>query len=232
MKAEISTDEAERVREPLTRDRVIEAALGLMDRDGLEAVTMRRVAKEVGVEAMSLYNHVHDKDDLLDGVCARVMADFRIPGPSDEPWIERARFGAGEWRRVLKAHPNVIALFAERQKPMTDLNALRPMEYALSLIGDAGLDPRETVQVFNVMGGYIMGFVMMEVGAMFSGGATKPGAEAADAEAMARALPPGKLPCFAAALPYLATCDPDEQFDFGLDLMLTGLQTRFSIRPS
>jgi AcrR family transcriptional regulator len=75
-----------KAREKLNRDRIVDAALGIMDREGLDAVTMRRVAREVGVEAMSLYHHVADKDDLLDGVCARVMTDFRIPERDDRPW--------------------------------------------------------------------------------------------------------------------------------------------------
>ena len=69
-------------REPLTRDRVIEAALRVMDTEGLEAVSMRRVAREVGVEAMSLYHHVEDKDDLLDGICEHVMASSTSPSRS------------------------------------------------------------------------------------------------------------------------------------------------------
>ncbi|MEO8291871.1 MAG: TetR/AcrR family transcriptional regulator C-terminal domain-containing protein [Actinomycetota bacterium] len=218
-----------KTREKLSRERVVEAALGIMDREGLEAVTMRRVAREVGVEAMSLYHHVADKDDLLDGLCARVMTDFRIPARDDRPWMERARHGAHEWRRVLKSHPNVIALFAERSKPMTDVNALRPMEYALSLIMESGADEREAVQFFNVMGGYIMGFVMMETGQMFTAGALD--AQRPDAAAIAATFPAGQLPCIAAALPYLATCDPDEQFEFGLDLLFRGMQTRFSAGP-
>jgi AcrR family transcriptional regulator len=217
---------ATRTREKLTRDRIVEAALGVMDREGLEAVSMRRVAREVGVEAMSLYHHVTDKDDLLDGVCARIMTDFRIPEDDDRPWTERARHGAREWRRVLKSHPNVVALFAERSKPMTEVSALLPMEYALSLIMESGADEREAVQVFNVMGGYIMGFVMMETGQMFTAGALD--AQHPDPVAVATTFPTAQLPCIAAALPHLATCDPDEQFEFGLDLLLGGLQARFS----
>ena len=215
-----------KTREKLSRDRIVEAALGVMDREGLEAVTMRRVAREVGVEAMSLYHHVTDKDDLLDGVCARVMSDFRIPEHDDRPWAERARHGAGEWRRVLKSHPNVISLFAERSKPMTEVHALRPMEYALSLLMESGLDEREAVQAFNVMGGYIMGFVMMETGRMFTAGALD--ADSPQPAVVATTFPAGQLPCIAAALPYLAECDPDGQFEFGLDLLLSGLQVRSS----
>lgn len=214
-----------KAREKLSRERVVDAALGIMDREGLEAVTMRRVAREVGVEAMSLYHHVADKDDLLDGLCARVMTDFRIPERDDRPWTERARHGAREWRRVLKSHPNVIALFAERTKPMTEVDSLLPMEYALSLLMESGADEREAVQAFNVMGGYIMGFVMMETGQMFTAGALD--AQHPDS-AVAPSFPAGQLPCIAAALPHLATCDPDEQFEFGLDLLFGGLQTRYS----
>ena len=215
-----------KTREKLSRTRIVEAALGVMDAEGLEAVSMRRIAREVGVEAMSLYHHVADKDDLLDGVCARVMTDFRIPERDDRPWSERARHGAHEWRRVLKAHPNVISLFAERSKPMTDVSALRPMEYALSLIMESGADEREAVQVFNVMGGYIMGFVMMETGQMFTAGALD--SQNPDPVASLPNFPTAQLPCIAAAMPHLATCDPDDQFEFGLDLLLGGLQARFS----
>jgi AcrR family transcriptional regulator len=215
-----------KAREKLNRDRIVDAALGIMDREGLDAVTMRRVAREVGVEAMSLYHHVADKDDLLDGVCARVMTDFRIPERDDRPWAERARHGAREWRRVLKSHPNVIALFAERSKPMTEVDSLRPMEYALSLIMESGADEHDAVQVFNVMGGFIMGFVMMETGQMFTAGALD--AQRPDPGVVAPTFPTAQLPCIAAALPHLATCDPDEQFEFGLDLLFGGLQSRFA----
>lgn len=222
--------EAEAPRERLSRDRVVEAALRIMDDEGLDAVTMRRVAREVGVEAMSLYHHVRDKEDLLDAICSLVMQEFRFPD-EDRPWVEVARDGAREWRRVLRDHPNVMAVWAERQQPMTDLEAFLPMEFALRVISRAGIDERAAVQVFNVIGGYIMGVVMMEVGAMFSASTTrgdrsvdlhgKPGA--ADIPPM---LPADRLPYLVASLPYLADCDPDEQFEYGLDLLLTGIQAK------
>ena len=220
-------------KERLTRDRVVDAALLIMDEEGLDAVTMRRVAREVGVEAMSLYHHIRDKEDLLDGICSGVMRDFRYPD-EDRPWIEVARDGAREWRRVLRDHPNVIALWADRQRPMTDLESLLPMEFALRAIGRAGISAREGVQVFNVLGGYIMGVVMMEVGAMFSAGTTRNGktldlnavhGKLPD-DAFAQTLPADQVPCLIAALPHLADCNPDDQFEFGLDLLLAGIQAR------
>jgi TetR/AcrR family transcriptional regulator, tetracycline repressor protein len=220
------------VKERLSRDRIVEAALVIMDAEGLDAVSMRRVAREVGVEAMSLYHHVRDKEDLLDGVCARVMRDFRFP-PEDRPWVEVAREGAREWRRVLREHPNVIALWADRQRPMTDLDALMPMEFALRVISRSGMDAREGVRVFNVIGGFIMGVVMMEVGAMFSAG-TAPKMKAPDLTAAHAKMPDDddvrlpldRLPCLVEALPHLAECDPDEQFEYGLDLLLAGIEAR------
>jgi AcrR family transcriptional regulator len=199
-----------------------------MDAEGLEAVSMRRVAREVDAEAMSLYHHVRDKDDLLDGMCSLVMQEFHIPDHDDRPWDQRARSGAQEWRAVLKSHPNVIALFAVRTKPVTDVEALRPMEYALSLIMEAGLDERQAVQVFNVLGGYIMGFVMMETGRMFTAGALD--AEEPNVDLATRTFPADQLPCIAMALPHLAANDPDEQFELGLDLMLAGLRSRYADR--
>ena len=110
-----------------------------------------------------------------------------------------------------------------------EVDALLPLEYALSLIMESGADEREAVQVFNVLGGYIMGFVMMETGQMFTAGALD--ADHPDPSIVAVTFPAGQLPCIAAALPHLATCDPDEQFEFGLDLLFRGMQTRFSAGP-
>src|SRR5512134_389303 len=93
-------------REPLTRERVIEAALRIMDAEGLEAVTMRRIGRELGVEAMSLYNHVRDKDDILDGISDAVMSQFEMPSATKD-WSKDARAMAREWRRLLGLHPGV-----------------------------------------------------------------------------------------------------------------------------
>ena len=90
-------------RTPLTRERIIEAALHVMDEEGLESVTMRRIGRELGVEAMSLYghdaNHVTGKDDILDGICERVMAEFEFPEPGRD-WAETCRRAATSARRA------------------------------------------------------------------------------------------------------------------------------------
>ena len=205
-------------RAPLSRERVIEAALRLMDDEGLEAVTMRRIGRELGVEAMSLYNHVADKEDILDGICERVMSEFDFP-PSSDDWAEDCRRGARAWRRLLQAHPQVVQLFAQQRGPATTPDGMRPMEFALGLLRRGGLSDRDTAQAFHSFGGYIQGFVMMEMGSIAGG--TDEGHLKMHRE-LAEALP-GEFQALRAISPYFEECDSDEQFEFGLDLLITGL---------
>jgi AcrR family transcriptional regulator len=215
--------EARERREPLTRDRVVDAALAIMDDEGLEAVTMRRVAREVSVEAMSLYNHVRDKDDLLQGVCDRVMSGFDFPDTKGD-WGERCRAAARSWRRLLRAHPDVMRLFAETHGPSpTSVDSLRPTEFALSLLKEAGLSDRDTVQAFHAFGGYIQGFVMMEGGSIKGGHGP---AAAHTPEEFAATVPSETFPCLHAMGQYFEECEADEQFEFGLDLLMRGLQNK------
>ena len=208
-------------REPLTRDRVIEAALRVMDEEGLEAVSMRRVAREVGVEAMSLYHHVEDKEDLLDGICERVMAEFDFPEPVDD-WAENCRRGARAWRCLLQAHPAVMRLFAEQRGPVRSIDSMRPMEFALEILRGAGLSDRDTAQAFHAFGGYIQGFVMMELGSI-AGGSDE---EHMKMHAELAAAMPGEFPALQAVSKYFAECEPDEQFEFGLELLIRGLEAK------
>jgi AcrR family transcriptional regulator len=197
-----------------------------MDAEGLEAVTMRRIGRELGVEAMSLYNHVADKEDILNGVVETVMAEYEFPAAS-EHWRETAKDAARSWRTILKAHPNVITLMSEQRKPARTLDALRPMDHALGIIASRGLGPEETVRAFRTFGGFIQGFVLAEIANMFGG---DPHVEMR--EDLTEPIPAEELPHLAAHLPYLADCDFDAEFEYGLDLMLRGLETRLAEEPS
>ena len=216
-----------KTRERLTRDRVVEAALQVMDTEGLDAVTMRRVARELGVEAMSLYNHVHDKEDLLDGVVEQVLGQFRFAEDSGD-WVENGRAAAREWRRVLNEHPHVITLFAERNKPVGSVASIAPMEHAMGILRSAGFSPKETAEAFHALGGYIFGFVLMETGQMFGGHAG--GDQASPAQMMASLPSLESLPNFAEVFPHLCDGSADEQFEFGLDLLLLGLRAKLNSR--
>jgi AcrR family transcriptional regulator len=214
-------------RPSLSRERILRAAVEIMDAEGIEAVTMRRIGRELGVEAMSLYNHVEDKAAILDGVCEVVMAEFAFPPESDD-WRDLVRSGACAWRDILRAHPNVIALFAERKHPLSSIDALRPMEFALDVLRRSGLPDAEVVNAFRVLGGYIMGFVMIETGKMMSGMGGEQDATREDVEEI---LPAGEVPNFLALLPHLGACQPDQNFDFGLELIISGIEARVAANP-
>jgi AcrR family transcriptional regulator len=225
VRTEIETSEHPR-REPLTRDRIIRTALRIMDQEGLDAVSMRRVGREVGVEAMSLYNHVRDKEDVLDGICELVLSDFRVP-EADE-WTAAARLAAHEYRRLLLAHPTVITLMTGRKRPFTNAESLRAYEFALDVFRSAGLSEEDSVKAFHVFGGFILGFVTMELGLMVGGPDDEEHVRAH--QELARLVATADLPRFREALPYFMECDIESQFEFGLDLLIDGLRTRIGIQ--
>jgi AcrR family transcriptional regulator len=212
-------------REPLSRDRVIQTALRIMDEGGLEAVTMRRIGRELGVEAMSLYNHVRDKEDILDSICEAVLAEFRVPEADD--WADGIRRAAREYRRLLLAHPTVVTLMTERKRPFTNPESLRAYEYALELFRTAGLSEADAVKAFHTFGGYILGFVTMERG-MIVGGPDDEVHAHAHLE-MTQLLESADLPRMREALPHFMEVDLDEQFEFGLDLLIEGIRARIAV---
>jgi AcrR family transcriptional regulator len=209
-------------RERVTRDRIIRTALRIMDEEGLEAVTMRRVGRSLGCEAMSLYNHVQDKEDILDGICEAVLAEFTVPDATT--WEEGIRAGAREYRRLLLAHPTVLTLMSERRKPFTNPDSLRAYEFALGAFRSAGLSPDEAVMTFHVFGGFILGFVTMELGLMVGGSDDED--QALAHQEMGRLAASAGLTHLQEALPRFAECDVEAQFEFGLDLLVEGLQAR------
>ena len=210
------------IRKPLSGERIIEAALRVMDQEGLEAVTMRRLGRELGVEAMSLYNHVEDKDAVLRGILARVLGDFELPGDRDLDWIERIREMSRTFRALLLRHPGVIPLLSEKSGPITDPRALAPIETALQTLREAGLSQEETIHAYRAVVGFVVGNVALEIA-----GFLNPDDEAlAYLEQMRDAIPFERFPRVIELLPAMHACDPDQEFEHGLDLLLTGLRSR------
>jgi AcrR family transcriptional regulator len=190
-----------------------------MDAEGLEAVTMRRIGRELGVEAMSLYNHVEDKDDILNGVTERVMTGFDYP-PFTGDWFQDGRAMARVWRRLLGLHPSVCQLLAERHKPLEGLAAFGAMDAALGLLRSAGLSDRDAAQAFNALGSYILGYVTMEQGLMLGNDED----HAKQHDMAMEALQGSGLDNVVACLPHFADCSTDQQFEFGLDLIFRGIR--------
>ena len=146
-------------RKPLSRDRVLRAALKLADDGGLDALSMRKLAQQLGVEAMSLYNHVGSKEDLLDGLVDLVFEEIEPP-PSGVGWRTAMRRRAVSTREALRRHPWAIGLMEARSKPGPASIALH--EAVLKTLREAGFSLAETVHAYSVQDAYIYGFALVE----------------------------------------------------------------------
>jgi AcrR family transcriptional regulator len=197
-------------REPLTRERVLSAALKIVDNEGLEELSMRRLGQELGVEAMSLYNHVASKAELLDGVFEVVLSG--LPSvPADRSWIQGVRILARGFRSVLSAHPNAVPLFADR--PAVSEGSLRYVEAALGLLDRAGFSFGESIYALQSMVAFVVGHALVS-------------RATPDADPRYHLLPREQFPHltkFGANSTRLAV---DDEFEFGLEAMVQGLRVR------
>jgi len=136
---------------PLTKDELFGTALWLVDEHGLEALTMRRLAEEVGVEAASLYHHIPNKEALIDGVLVRMRSEVRVPDPLPSDWIEIFLAIFGEYRRVLTAHPNLM-LYAGRRVESD------PETSGLESLSQMGFSDDDAVGLWQSMIAFSVGF--------------------------------------------------------------------------
>ena len=195
----------------LTRDAIREAALAVIDRDGIAAVSMRSVAQLLGVDAKSLYHHVADKDDLLDAVAEYLLGQLRAPEPTGDLRTD-LRALAHEFRRATLAHPQAASLVLTRQ--LSTLAGLAPIEAILSVLRRAGAEPEQAVHYVRTMVATLVGMLLREV----SAGPTFGNSDPAEIAARQRELAGSGLPDVALAAPYLARFDRDAEFDSGVDL--------------
>lgn len=157
----------ESTRPKLSRQIVLEAALELIDREGTEALSMRRLGTELGVEAMSLYRHVANKEALLDGVVELLTELLDIPGPSARSWQEDIRRVARSYRRTALAHPRAFPLLALR--PFVTSRAAEWEGAVLELFHKAGFDASHSHFAFRTLGSFSAGHLLEEVAAPSKG---------------------------------------------------------------
>ncbi len=148
-------------RLPLSRDRIITEAVDLVDRHGLDSLSMRKLGAALGVEAMSLYNHVENKDDVLDGMLELVMCQIRIPGP-DAPWDDRLRALANEIRRAGLEHPGVLPLFGTR--PIATAEGFAPVEAIHEILVDAGFATERGLHAVVYVAAFVLGYLRLDLG--------------------------------------------------------------------
>ena len=216
-------------RAPVTRDRAVAVAVELADAAGLEALSMRKVAAELGIEAMSLYYHVKNKSDLLDGMLDSVYSEFTLPRPGDE-WREAMRARASTTRAVLTRHAWAISISARSSPgPAT----LRHLDAVIGCLRAAGFSMALTGHAMSILDSYVQGFAQQELSLPLDpsgdiGAATE--SIIAQQQQMAEAFP--HLAAMAAELILQPGYAYGNEFDFGLTLILDGLERQLGRRGS
>lgn len=206
----------------LSRQAILEKALELIDDEGAQALTMRRLGGELGVEAMSLYRHVSSKDALLDGIAEQLMIE--VGACREDPagdWARSARSLVIAYRAVARAHPAAFELVGLRA--LNTVDALRPVEALLTDLRAGGFGPSRAVAVYRLLASYGRGFALMEIaGFTFNAGRSR----LTKAE-----LPAKEFPTIRALARDLAHEPTDAQFRAGLDTILEGLRRELETTP-
>jgi AcrR family transcriptional regulator len=217
-----------RDRTPLTRDRVLRAAMTLADARGLEAVTMREVARALGVEAMSLYKHVANKDVVLDGLVELVIAEMAVPSP-EVGWKAALRSKSISARAVLLRHRWAAMLIESRVTPGPA--RLRLYEATLRVLRAGGFSVEQAYRAYLTVDSYLYGFVLQEVCWPFE---PQDGPEVV--ETLGAAIPASEYPHIVEVMRHVATRVARRgrrrgghpgyaaEFELGLDLILDGLE--------
>lgn len=212
--------------ERLSRERVLSAAITLADREGIESLTMRKLAEELGAGAMSLYYHVSNKDALFDAMVDRVFSEIELPA-SDGDWKEALRLRAISTRAALRRHPWAVGRMESTKSPGPA--DLRLHDAVLGCLRRAGFSVELAVQAYSLQDAYIYGFALQDRELAFGTREEFAGvAEARVQEVEARTQD------VASAYPHLAEVvagyvakhgySADEAFEFGLDVILQGLE--------
>jgi AcrR family transcriptional regulator len=207
-------------RVAVTRQRALEAAVGLADAGGIGAVTMRAVAQELGVEAMSLYHHVANKGDILDGMVDVVFAQIALPEPGGDWRAEMSR-RAHSAREALRSHPWAVGLMESRTTPGPA--TLRHHDAVLGCLRSAGFPIPLTAHAYAALDSYVYGFALQEVTLPFESGEQTQELAAT----MMEQFPTGEYPHLV-ELAVEHVMRPGysfaDEFGFGLDLLLDGLE--------
>ena len=220
------SDVADTQRSALSRDRIVERAIAIADAEGIEAVSMRRIASDLGATPMALYNHVANKDELMNGIAGQLLKEIDVSALDPTDWAKAIKIGYTEFRRVLLRHPNLLPVLQRKTEMSAD--ALRPIELAMSILQGAGFSPEEALQAHWTLSGFAMGHVLWQM--------TNPlldnedGMSTLQAHAMhhRRVLSDDEFPCLIAALPAMESYDMDVAWEFGIDAIVDGLKVKLA----
>ncbi len=202
---------------PLSRERILQASLRMADEGGIESLSMRKLAQDLGVQAMSLYNHVANKDDLLDGIVELVVSEIEVPS-LDMDWKMAMRRRATSAHEVLVRHPWATMAIVSRANVGPAM--LRYVDGTLGCLYEAGFSLEMADRVWNAIDSHIYGFTLQELNFPF---------EATEYSEVAKTglslIPADKYPYMNRLTHYVieGRYDGIHDFEFGLELLLNGL---------
>jgi AcrR family transcriptional regulator len=201
------------MRKPLSRERILSAALRVVEREGVAALSMRRLAQELDVWPMSLYTYFRDKDELLDAIAAQTAGAVALPDEA-ESWRERLR----ALLHAVRGSGDSLA------RAFLTPEALRLSEAALAILDEAGFAKRDAVRAWRALWAYTYGFATFRV-------AETPAETRRRTRAAIAALPDDDYPALLAASAEMsASLADDDEFDYGLDRLLDGIEARLGLR--
>lgn len=211
-------------RAPLSRERVIETALAMVDRAGLEALSMRTVAAELGVEAMSLYRHVASKEALIEGIVALILDEIEVP-PAGTPWREAMSRRARSTRAVFLRHP-AASILVESCSTMTPSRLAYSDAVVGLLLGD-GFTASEAYRAFLTLDSYVFGFVLQELSWPHPTD-TRPREDAAAGPSVPASVYPHFAKVMASVMQEVGrlglVAAYESEFELGLELVLDGIE--------
>jgi AcrR family transcriptional regulator len=213
-----------RRRPALTRDEVLTTALRLIDADGVDGLSMRRIGKALDRDPMRLYRFASSKEELLDGVVELVLGELRIPVTPDAGWEDVLRRTARSFRDIALAHPHVVPLLVTRPLAtplaLRPLGTLRPLEDLLELLIGAGFDERGALHAYRLYMGFLHGHVLNELQERVH--------DPDESDDLLRLglhrLPVRDFPRIRSLAAELAAYDGLQELDEGLDVVIGGLR--------
>lgn len=214
------TERSAEARVPLSKERVLSAAITLADEGGIESLSMRKLAQKLGVEAMSLYYHVANKDDILDGMVDIVFSEIDL-GSDRANWKVAMRQRAISMRKVLAVHPWATIMMQSRVNPGPAL--LKHHDAVIGTLRKSGFPVETAAHAFSAMDAYIYGFAMQEETLPFD----TPEEVAVIAQSFLEQFPIDEYPHLAElTIEHILQPDYDygNEFEFGLDLILDGFE--------
>ncbi|MFI7421371.1 TetR/AcrR family transcriptional regulator [Nonomuraea sp. NPDC049684] len=219
------------IRRQLSQDLIVETGLRVLDAEGLDALSMRRVAQELDTGPASLYAHVANKEELLELVYDRVLGEIRLPEPDAGQWKDQLRSYALEVYRVLNRHADVAR--AALANIPTGGNSLRAGEFVYGLLLEAGMPPREAALCLDRLSLYLIGDAYegsVHISRMRAAGVSSPEEYFASFTGQIadyyRALPADRFPYLVEHIDDLVAADGEERFRYGLELLLDGIESR------